>query len=149
MLQTSMYDEELVEELVNVLFCIARHNFTADASIKPLISYLAAGLEPGGKSRSVEGELQTHPMKILDEAEPPTPLSRPATPLGQSDLCARAERVLDGLLTLLKTESYMVKFKASVPVARVCTLLLGVQPRPSTLGKVLHLVSMILRDDPE
>lgn len=51
-LQTPMYKEELVEEYVNVLLCVLKHNFSPDAAIKPLISYLAASLEQSGKSAS-------------------------------------------------------------------------------------------------
>ncbi|KAG8889189.1 hypothetical protein FRB98_005531 [Tulasnella sp. 332] len=135
-LQTKMYSDELVEDLIDALMCIIRYNFSTDATIKPIVSYLAANLESAG----------TEPDWIsLPSAVP----SNPVTPIEQSDSTRRAERVLDGLIALLHNEVYMTKFKASVPTARVCTLLLGSRPRPVVTAQILHLAGMILRDDPD
>lgn len=49
-LQTQMYREEMIPEVVAALSCIARQNFSTDPTIKPVVSYLAANLEVEGES---------------------------------------------------------------------------------------------------
>ena len=47
-LQTKIYREEMVPEVVSTLACVARQNFSTEGAIKPIVSYLAANLEPVG-----------------------------------------------------------------------------------------------------
>ncbi|KAG8984948.1 hypothetical protein FRB94_005904 [Tulasnella sp. JGI-2019a] len=129
-IQTPMYKDDLIRDLIDALMCIVKYNFSAEATIKPLVSYLAANLEV------------VEPEWISVVAS-----SAPVTPIEQSNSRERAERILDGLIALLDTEVYLTKFRTAVPTARVCTLLLGTRPRPVVIAQILHLATMILRDE--
>lgn len=48
-LQTSMYRNEMIPEVISALAGIARQSFSTEATIKPIVSFLAANLERQGK----------------------------------------------------------------------------------------------------
>jgi len=53
-LQTEMYSHQMAPVLVQSLTTFLRHHFSADAAIKPVISYLAANLHEGENANPFE-----------------------------------------------------------------------------------------------
>ena len=46
-LQSDMYSNDMIPQLVQTIGVYIRHHFVADVSIKPVVSYLAANLHEG------------------------------------------------------------------------------------------------------
>lgn len=56
----------------------------------------------------------------------------------------KAEQVLESLLSILSIPACYTKFTATLPLTRICILLLGENPSPVVAAYVLNLVAMSL-----
>jgi hypothetical protein len=64
------------------------------------------------------------------------------SPIGDANPQAKAERVLELLVSTLSTKSYHVKFAAALPLTRILLLLLGDRPSPVVATHVLSLIGI-------
>ncbi|KAG8908740.1 hypothetical protein FRB99_002978 [Tulasnella sp. 403] len=131
-LQTHMYRDEMVPEVIGALACIARQNFSTEATIKPIVSYLAANLEPG------DGFSARSAISAVSQV----------TAMEKPECQERAEQVLEAFVTILSSDVHMAKFRSAFPAARICLLLLGTHPSPVVASHVLNLVGMMLAKEP-
>ncbi|KIO27820.1 hypothetical protein M407DRAFT_72594 [Tulasnella calospora MUT 4182] len=127
-LQTSMYRNEMIPEVISALAGIARQSFSTEATIKPIVSFLAANLE--------------HSISSSDnEATPP---SNTVSAVDKSSIQERAEQVLEAFVSILSSDAHMIKFKSALPAPRICLLLLGSKPTPLDLVSFWSVLREVL-----
>lgn len=56
----------------------------------------------------------------------------------------KAEQVLEAFISILSSDSHLVKFNTALPVARICILLLGPSPSSVVASQILALVNRLL-----
>jgi len=145
-LQTEMYSHQMAPALIQSLTTFLRHHFSADAAIKPVISYLAANLHEGGTANSSESVPFLTPCGIEDvmEVSPMSSVSK----LDKTNRREKAEQVLEALVHILATPSLLTKFVAALPLSRVLLLLLGEHPSPVVAAQILILLNLVLYSSP-
>ncbi|TDL19109.1 beach-domain-containing protein [Rickenella mellea] len=124
-LQTAWYAQDVVRDVVAALKTVALACFSADETIKPMVSYLAANLH--------------------DES---TAAASPRSTMSRIDWTHRrekAEDVLTALVSILSVPACMTKFTAALPLTRICLLLLGEHPSSRVTAQVLHLIALALK----
>ena len=145
--QTEMYSHQMVPTLIQSLATFLRHHFSADAAIKPVISYLAANLHEGGTANPSERvSLFLTPCGVEDvmEVSPMSSVSK----LDKTNRREKAEQVLEALVHILATPSLLTKFVAALPLSRVLLLLLGEHPSPVVAAQILILLNLVLYSSP-
>ncbi|KAG9019621.1 hypothetical protein FRB90_012467 [Tulasnella sp. 427] len=120
-LQTRMYRDEMVPEVISALAGIARQSFSTDATIKPI----------------ADGSIDTGAMSV----------SGTGSPVGTPAMKERAEQVLEAFINILSSDAHMIKFKSALPAPRVCLLLLGSQPTSTVAAQILNLVGSMIGKD--
>ncbi|KAI5118373.1 hypothetical protein M0805_008701 [Coniferiporia weirii] len=124
-LQTDWYPQDMIVQLVSALRCVAQSCFTADDTIKPIVSYLAANLhEDSSKASS--------PRSVVSQMD-------------RTHIQEKAEQVLGSLVTILSAGNNLAKFSAALPLPRVCLLLLGEHPSSFTAACVLTIIRLALK----
>ena len=96
-LQTEMYSHQMAPTLIQSLTTFLRHHFSADAAIKPFISYLAANLHECGTSNNPERvHLFLTPCRVegVMEVSPMSSVSK----LDKTNRREKAEQVLEALV---------------------------------------------------
>ncbi|KAF8584664.1 beach-domain-containing protein [Ramaria rubella] len=124
-LQTTMYQHDVIPSLVDALRATAMQNFSVDESIKPLLAYLAANL---------------HESESSSNASPRSLMSR----IDRDHAREKAEQALECLTSILWSPGKLDKFMASLPLSRICLLLLGDHPTPVVASQILLIVGLIL-----
>ncbi|KAF7969330.1 hypothetical protein HWV62_27717 [Athelia sp. TMB] len=122
-LQTEWYPYDMTPFVVLALKNAAEANFTAEDAIKPIVSYLAANLH-----------------EVL-AGSPHSAISR----IDYGHRREKAEQVLECLLSILSIPACYSKFTSTLPLTRICVLLLGDNPAPVVATQVLSLIAMSLR----
>jgi hypothetical protein len=64
------------------------------------------------------------------------------SPIDDTNPHAKAEQVLELLVSTLSTKSYHVKFAAALPLTRILLLLLGDRPSPIVASHILSLIGI-------
>ncbi|KZT02850.1 beach-domain-containing protein [Laetiporus sulphureus 93-53] len=123
-LQTSLYHDEMISNLVETVGVVAQAHFTTDAAIKPIVSYLAANLHGDGRGAA-------SPISVLSHID-------------YLNVQSKAEQVLEVFVSLLMSPPAYAKFSNALPVARVCLLLLGERPTSSVATQILRLLTISL-----
>ncbi|CCM01781.1 uncharacterized protein FIBRA_03848 [Fibroporia radiculosa] len=123
-LQTSLYSMDMLSSLIGAIKVVAQAQFTLDDAIKPIVSYLASNL---------------HEV-AADAASPRSIVSR----IDYVNAQCKAEQVLGMLVSILSSPAAYAKFSGGLPVGRVCLLLLGERPSPTTASLILQLVGISL-----
>ncbi|KAF8635320.1 hypothetical protein AX17_003946 [Amanita inopinata Kibby_2008] len=121
-LQMDWYQGEPVRWVVEALRSACQANFSRDEAIKPVVSYLAANLHgdsvPAGS-----------PQSIL-------------TRVDIRDTQKKAEQVLISFVSILSIPNYHSRFTTTLPLPRICLLLLGEKPSSVVVEQVLHLIGI-------
>lgn len=154
-LQTTMYRNEMIPEVISALTGIARQSFSTEATIKPIVSFLAANLERQGECSSLKFEVKMPTIRCnpfhTDPDNPSdndaTSLSSPALPFDKSIIQERAEQVLEAFVSILSSDAHMIKFKSALPAPRICLLLLGSKPAAVVAAQILNLVGLMMEKD--
>lgn len=123
-LQTSLYQFEVLPALIEAIKVVAQAHFSADDAIKPIVSYLAANLHEA----------------VSDVPSPRSVISR----IDYHSAQIKAEHIFSMLVSILGSPPAFAKFSSTLPVARICLLLLGERPSPATAAQVLHLIGISL-----
>ncbi|KAG8823617.1 hypothetical protein FRC17_009281 [Serendipita sp. 399] len=127
-LQSDLYSNDMVPQLVQTIGVYLRHHFVADVSIKPVVSYLAANLHddiPGTAT----------PRSVFSKTD-------------NSRRKERAEQVYEVLVQTLANPSLMSKFTLALPLSRVLLLLLGEHPSSIVASQTLILLGLVLHSSP-
>jgi hypothetical protein len=143
-LQTEWYSHDTIPFVVDALRVVAQANFSADDAIKPIISYLAANLHEG----ILPSPWQTFDLNTFIFRFPQlAPVTSPQSVMSRIDYGhhrEKAEQVMESLLSILAVPACYTKFTATLPLTRICILLLGENPSPVVAAQVLRLISMSL-----
>ncbi|OBZ78370.1 Beige 1 [Grifola frondosa] len=123
-LQTEWYHHDALPLLLDAIKTVAEATFSSDNTIKPIVSYLAANLPDAGTGA----------------ASPRSIISR----IDYRNAQSKAEEVLKLLVSILETPSAFTKFTASLPLTRICLLLLGDHPSSLTATQILHIIGTAL-----
>ncbi|KAG1874893.1 beach-domain-containing protein [Suillus subluteus] len=115
-IQSAWYPQESISLVVNTLVLVAQSSFTAEEAIKPIVSYIAATLAEESRSSSS---------------------SSPRSTTSRGDLLRystrdKAEQVLEALVSMMRIPSLHSKLAGTLPMPRICLLLLGSQPSAHT-----------------
>jgi hypothetical protein len=139
-LQTEWFQQDMVPFLTDALKAAMQAHFTKDETIKPIVSYLAANLHES---------LFTFSLSFFDidvssasEASGSVSPRSVISPIGDTNPQAKAEHVLELLISTLSTKSYHVKFAAALPLTRILLLLLGDRPSPVVATHALSLIGI-------
>ncbi|KAL4252230.1 hypothetical protein ABKN59_005526 [Abortiporus biennis] len=125
-LQTDWYQLELASTLIDTLRMVAQANFSTDDAIKPIVAYLATNLHED----------------VGGAASPRSVISR----IDNRNAQAKAEQVLEVLISILQSSSAYNKFASALPLTRVCLLLLGEHPPSSIAEQILRLIGIAMRN---
>ncbi|KAH9846387.1 beach-domain-containing protein [Lenzites betulinus] len=125
-LQTDWYGQDMLPFLLDTLRVVAEANFSIDAAIRPIVSYLAANLHD---TSATNGTSSPHSM-----------MSR----IDHQNVQYKAEQVFKMLVAILDNPIMFNKFTAALPLTRICLLLLGDRPTPFTATLVLRVISIAL-----
>ncbi|EKM77777.1 hypothetical protein AGABI1DRAFT_121854 [Agaricus bisporus var. burnettii JB137-S8] len=106
-LQTDWFSANNTTRLINALRIACRADFSRDGTIKPVVSYLAANLH----------EVQ----EVLPASSPRSIYSR----VDFNNARDKSEKVFALLVDMLSDEQYYTKFVATLPLTRICLLLIG------------------------
>ncbi|KAI8986856.1 beach-domain-containing protein [Trametes punicea] len=123
-LQTDWYSQEMLPFLLHTLRVVAEANFSIDDAIRPIVSYLAANLHETSNGAS-------SPRSILSRID-------------SQNAQYKAEEVFKVLVSILDDLTMFNKFTAALPLTRICLLLLGDRPSPTTAMLVLKLIAIAL-----
>ncbi|KZV83556.1 beach-domain-containing protein [Exidia glandulosa HHB12029] len=129
-LQTDWYQHDVIPQLVDSMKTVAEYNFSTDAAIKPLVSYLAANLHEdtsGPPSRSPQSAISRLDRKHAHE---------------------KAEQVLEAFVSILSDSTRMKKFMSALPLTRICLLLLGDRPSNVVAAQILLMLGLIIKSSP-
>ncbi|KAF5354041.1 hypothetical protein D9756_006953 [Leucocoprinus leucothites] len=121
-LQTDWFTAEMTRQLVHTLDIVCRADFSRDGAIKPVVSYLAANLHE----------------ELVPAGSPGSTFSR----IDFSTSRGKSEQVLQSLVSILSVKEYYNKFVASLPLTRICLLLLGNSPSPAVATQILRLLNI-------
>jgi hypothetical protein len=144
-LQAGWYQPEMIPAVINALRAVAQAQFTADEAIKPIVSYLAANLHEG-RIRFLPLHLW-HSMLMLSYSGTANGGS-PRSIVSSMDFAHRtevAEQVLKALISILSIPTCLTRFSATLPLTRICLLLLGDKPSSTVATQVLALISISLQ----
>ncbi|KAF8315416.1 beach-domain-containing protein [Clavulina sp. PMI_390] len=125
MLQTDLFAEDMVRQLVTALEVIAKSNWSSEASIKPILSYLAANLPNHAKS----------PFSVRSVA-----MSR----IDRFHSHEKAALVFQTFVSILEDDASIAKFNAALPSARIAILLLGPSPTSSVASLTIRMIGLHL-----
>ncbi|VDB88447.1 unnamed protein product [Peniophora sp. CBMAI 1063] len=120
--QTKWYPDDALPYVQHALKAVIEAMFTADETIKPLVSYLAANL---------------HDTSALI-ASPRSAISK----IDNINKYEKAERLLEMLVRMLCSSREQHRtFAAALPLTRICLLLLGSHPSPVVAEQILELIA--------
>jgi hypothetical protein len=128
-IQSAWYPQESISLVVNTLVLVAQSSFTAEEAIKPIVSYIAATLAEESRSSSS---------------------SSPRSTTSRGDLLRystrdQAEQVLEALVSMMRIPSLHSKLAGTLPMPRICLLLLGGHPSAHTACQVLGMLGLSLK----
>ncbi|KAG6889353.1 hypothetical protein C0992_005581 [Termitomyces sp. T32_za158] len=121
-LQMDWFHQEMVPLMLDALRAAIRSRFSKEDTIKPVVAYLAANLH-----------------------EDPKGVSSPYSPISRIDYMhpqEKAEQVLEILISTISIQSYHTQFAASLPLIRICLLLLDDRPTSSVATQILTLIGV-------
>lgn len=128
-IQSVWYPQESIPLVVNTLVLVAQSSFTAEEVIKPIVSYIAATLAEESRSSSSSSPRSTTSRRDLL----------------QSSTRDKAEQVLEGLVSMMRIPSLYSKLAGTLPMPRICLLLLGDHPSVHTACQVLGMLGLSLK----
>ncbi|KAF7982777.1 hypothetical protein HWV62_26692 [Athelia sp. TMB] len=140
-LQTEWYPYDMTPFVVLALKNAAEANFTAEDAIKPIVSYLAANLHEGTTLNCYLVLMLSIRVMAVLAGSPHSAISR----IDYGHRREKAEQVLECLLSILSIPACYSKFTSTLPLTRICVLLLGDNPAPVVATQVLSLIAMSLR----
>ncbi|EJC99617.1 beach-domain-containing protein [Fomitiporia mediterranea MF3/22] len=124
-LHTNWYSAEMDAFLVSALKCVAQACFSAEDTIKPIVSFLAANLHE-------DGSQELSPRSIVSQ-------------LDRTRLYNKAEQVLVAFVSILSMGRNLASFSSVLPLPRICLLLLGDKPSPTVAVQILTIISLALK----
>ncbi|RPD65419.1 beach-domain-containing protein [Lentinus tigrinus ALCF2SS1-7] len=124
-LQTDWYPNDLFPFLLDTLKVVAEANFSIDDAIRPIVSYLAANLH------DTSGNGASSPRSIISRID-------------HQNAQYKAEQVFKMFVSVLDNPAMFNKFTATLPLTRICLLLLGDRPSPLVATLVLRMISTAL-----
>lgn len=139
-LQTQWYQHDTIPFVIDALKVAAQSIFSADEAIKPIISYLAANLHEGMRLHQPDGFTLNFRWTLVTASSPRSIISR----IDYGHHREKAEQVMESLLSILSTPAAYTKFTSTLPLTRICILLLGEHPTPMVATHVLLLIAMSL-----
>ena len=146
-LQTDWYLHDSIPFVVEALKMAAQAHFSKDDAIKPIVSYLAANLQEGPFMMAL-CRSDVRMTCLFQESgisgSPHSMLSR----IDYKDPREKAEQVLEFLISTLSTPVFYTKFTATLPLTRICLLLLGDRPSPVVASQVLILLGISINASP-
>lgn len=129
----------MIPSVIRVIEIAARTHFSADDTIKPIVSYIGANIQEG------TGEYTRFSKSNLGFA---VIAGSPRSVISRIDLShqrEKAEMMLEMLVTLLCNPALYAKFTAALPMTRICLLFLGDHPSSFVTTQVLLLIATSLR----
>ncbi|KAG1745693.1 hypothetical protein EDB19DRAFT_1927133 [Suillus lakei] len=127
-IQSAWYPQESLSLVVNVLVLVAQSSFTAEEAIKPIVSYIAANIAEESRSSS-----SSSPRSSTSHRD-----------LLRSSTKDKAEQVLEALVSMMRIPSLHSKLAGTLPMPRICLLLLGSHPSTHTACQVLSMLGLNL-----
>ncbi|KIK43894.1 hypothetical protein CY34DRAFT_788831 [Suillus luteus UH-Slu-Lm8-n1] len=128
-IQSAWYPQESIALVVNTLVLVAQSSFTAEEAIKPIVSYIAATLAEESRSSS-----SSSPRSTTSRGD-----------LLRSSTRDKAEQVLEALVSMMRIPSLHSKLAGTLPMPRICLLLLGSHPSARTACQVLGMLGLSLK----
>lgn len=128
-IQSAWYPQESISLVIDTLVLVAQSSFTAEEAIKPIVSYIAATLAEESQSSS--------------SSSPRSTASRGG--LLRSNTRDKAEQVLEALVSMMRIPSLHSKLAGTLPMPRICLLLLGSHPSTRTACQVLGMLGLSLK----
>ncbi|KAG2136966.1 uncharacterized protein EDB93DRAFT_1253823 [Suillus bovinus] len=127
-IQSAWYPQEFIPLVVNTLVLVAQSSFTAEEAIKPIVSYVAATLSEESRSSSSSPRSTTSRGDLL-----------------RSSTRDKAEQVLEALVSMMRIPSLRSRLSSTLPMPRICLLLLGSHPSAHTACQVISILGLILK----
>ncbi|KAG2033253.1 hypothetical protein BDR03DRAFT_935719 [Suillus americanus] len=128
-LQSAWHPQESISLVVNTLVLVAQSSFTAEEAIKPIVSYIAATLAEESQSSS-----SSSPRSTTSRGD-----------LLRSSTRYKAEQIFEALVSMMRIPSLHSKLAGTLPMPRICLLLLGSHPSPHTACQVLGMLGITLK----
>ncbi|KAG1732883.1 uncharacterized protein EDB91DRAFT_1150772 [Suillus paluster] len=128
-IQSAWYPKESISLVVNVLVLVAQSSSTAEEAIKPIISYVVASLAEEDRSSSASS-----PRSSTSRGD-----------LLRSSARDKTEQVLEALVSMMRLPSLHSKLAATLPMPRICLLLLGTHPSAHTACQALAMLGISLK----
>ncbi|KAG2346496.1 beach-domain-containing protein [Suillus weaverae] len=128
-IQSAWYPQESISLVVDTLALVAQSSFTAEEAIKPIVSYIAATLTEESRSSS-----SSSPRSTTSRGD-----------LQRSSTRDKAEQVLEALVSMMRIPSLHSKLAGTLPMPRICLLLLGSHPSAHTACQVLGMLGLSLK----
>jgi hypothetical protein len=144
-LQIGWYQPDMTPFVIGALKATAEANFSADDAIKPLVSYLAAYLHEG-RIHEQSRNLFVENVCIVGTPTADSPRST-SSQLSRANLKhphETAEQVLEALTSILMSPAMYNKFTTTLPLSRICLLLLGDPTSSVVASQVLLLINISL-----
>ena len=133
-IQAGWYPQESIPLVINTLVLVAQSSFTAEV-IKPIVSYIAASL--------AEGEFIS-PLHPTTSSSLSPVLSTSRADSLRSTGRDNAEQVLEALVSVLRNPSLFSKLADTLPMPRICLLVLGAQPSSRIACQALAMLGLSL-----
>ncbi|KIJ42154.1 hypothetical protein M422DRAFT_209006 [Sphaerobolus stellatus SS14] len=124
-LQTNMYQHDVLPSLVAALKVAAIQNFSVDDAIKPIVAYLGANLHENSTPSNVS------PISVVSRVD-------------RDHARIKAEQVLECLTSILSTPARLQRFTTALPLTRICLLLLGEHPSSVVASQILMIIGLTL-----
>lgn len=121
-LQTDWYHHDMMRSLVGTLKVVAHANFSGAEAVKPMVTYIAGNLYDEG----------------IVVASPASYVSR----IDYADAHEKAQLVLEMLVNSLSIPVLYTRFATTLPLTRICLLLLGDKPTPFVAAQVLTIIAI-------
>ncbi|KAG2135261.1 hypothetical protein DEU56DRAFT_888131 [Suillus clintonianus] len=128
-IQSTWYPQESIPLVVNALVLVAQSSFTAEEAIKPIVSYIAAALAEESRS-----SYSSSPRSSMSRGD-----------LLRSSTRDKADQVLEALVSMMRIPSLHSKLADTLPMHRICLLLLGSHPSSHTACQVLGMLGLRLK----
>ncbi|KAG0697567.1 hypothetical protein DFH29DRAFT_1003625 [Suillus ampliporus] len=128
-IQSAWYPQETISLVVNALVLVAQSSFTAEEAIRPIVSYIVASLAEEPRSSS-----SSSPRSSTSRGD-----------LLRSSARDKTEQVLEALVSMMRIPSLHSKLAATLPMPRICLLLLGTHPSAHTACQVLGMLGFSLK----
>lgn len=133
-IQAGWYPQESIPLVINTLVLVAQSSFTAEV-IKPIVSYIAASLAEGEFTFPLHPTTSSLLLPVLSTSR--------ADSLRSTDR-DNAEQVLEALVSVLRNPSLFSKLADTLPMPRICLLVLGTHPSSRIACQALAMLGLSL-----